>query len=209
MPGAVYTGLAIATATAGDQLYAANFAQGRIDVFDSSFQLVKQSKWSFRDSHLPKGYSPFNVQTLNGRIFVAYAKVDPKTGRNAVGRGLGFVDEYTVDGKLVDRIVSRDTLNAPWGLAIAPASWGKQAGALLVGNFGDGKINIVEAKNHGRFQHQISGQVKNAANGRTLVIPGLWALTSGTASTGGVDSIWFSAGIDDETHGLLGVLRHS
>lgn len=209
VPGAVYTGLAIATATAGDRLYAANFAQGRVDVFDSSFQLVKQSKWSFRDSHLPKGYNPFNVQTLNGRIFVAYAKVDPKTGRNAVGRGLGFVDEYTVDGKLVDRIVSRDTLNAPWGLAIAPASWGKQAGALLVGNFGDGKINIVEAKNHGRFQHTISGQVKNVANGRTLVIPGLWALTSGTATTGGVDSVWFSAGIDNEAHGLLGVLRHS
>jgi uncharacterized protein (TIGR03118 family) len=207
VPGAVYTGLAIATATAGDQLYAANFAQGRIDVFNNAFTQLTLPKWAFKDSSLPKGYNPFNVQTLNGRIFVAYAKVDPKTGRNASGRGLGFVDEYTVDGKLVDRIVSRDTLNAPWGLALAPASWGKQAGALLVGNFGDGKINVVEAKNHGRFQHKVAQQVKNSANGRTLVIPGLWALTQGTAATGGVDSIWFSAGIDNETHGLLGVLR--
>lgn len=203
VPGAVYTGLAIAS----DQLYAANFAQGRIDVFDNTFAQVALPAGAFQDRHLPKGYSPFNVQTLNGRIFVAYAKVDPATGRNASGRGLGFVDEYTVDGTLVDRIVSRDTLNAPWGLALAPASWGKQAGALLVGNFGDGKINVIEAKNHGRFQHNVAQQVKDSATGRPLVIPGLWALTAGTATTGGVDSIWFSAGIDDETHGLLGVLR--
>jgi uncharacterized protein (TIGR03118 family) len=206
-PGAVYTGLAIATATKGDQLYAADFAQGKIDVFDNAFVAVPQPAWAFKDKYLPKGYSPFNVQTLAGRIFVAYAKVDPATGRNASGRGLGFVDEYTVDGKLVDRIVSHDSLNAPWGLALAPASWGKQAGALLVGNFGDGRINIVEAKNHGRFQHKVASQVRDAATGKTLVIPGLWALTSGTASTGGTDAIWFSAGIANETHGLLGVLR--
>jgi uncharacterized protein (TIGR03118 family) len=207
VPGAVYTGLAIATAASGDQLYAANFAQGRIDVFDSAFARVTQPSWAFQDKHLPKGYSPFNVQTLAGRIFVAYAKVDAATGRSTSGRGLGFVDEYTVDGKLVDRIVSRDTLNAPWGLALAPASWGKQAGALLVGNFGDGRINVVEAKNHGRFQHQVAGQVRDAATGRKMVIPGLWALTSGTATAGGVDALWFSAGIAGETHGLLGVLR--
>lgn len=207
VPGAVYTGLAIATAAKGDQLYAANFAQGRIDVFDSAFAKVEQPVWAFRDTRLPKGYSPFNVQTLSGRVFVAYAKVDPETGRSVSGRGLGFVDEYTVDGKLVDRIVSRDTLNAPWGLALAPASWGKQAGALLVGNFGDGRINVVEAKNHGRFQHKVASQVRDAVTGRTVVIPGLWALTSGTATTGGTDAIWFSAGIDDETHGLVGVLR--
>lgn len=207
VPGAVYTGLAIATATTGPQLYAANFAQGRIDVFDSAFAKVEQPAWAFKDAHLPQGYSPFNVQTLSGRIFVAYAKVDPATGRNASGKGLGFVDEYTVDGKLVDRIVSHDSLNAPWGLALAPASWGKQAGALLVGNFGDGRINVVEQKNHGRFQHKVATQVRDAATGRTIVIPGLWALTQGTATTGGTDAIWFSAGIAGETHGLLGVLR--
>ena len=208
VPGAAYTGLAIATARNGDQLYAANFAQGRIDVFNSSFQKVAQPRWAFRDFHLPKGFNPFNVQTLNGRIFVAYAKVDPATGRNASGRGLGFVDEYTVDGKFVTRIASRDTLNAPWGLAIAPASWGKQAGSLLVGNFGDGRINVIAPKSHGRFASKISGQVKNSATGRTLVIPGLWALLQGTATTGGTDALLFSAGIDNETHGLVGVLRH-
>ncbi|GAA1567089.1 TIGR03118 family protein [Kribbella sancticallisti] len=208
VPGAVYTGLAIATASTGDQLYAANFAQGRIDVFDSTFAKVAQPWWAFRDFHLPKGYSPFNVQTLNGRIFVAYAKVDKATGRNASGRGLGFVDEFTVDGRFVDRIASRGTLNAPWGLAIAPASWGQQAGSLLVGNFGDGKINVIAPKSDGRFSDKIAGQVRDAGTGRTLVIPGLWALTQGTATTGGTDSLWFSAGIDEETHGLVGVLRH-
>jgi uncharacterized protein (TIGR03118 family) len=206
-PGAVYTGLAIATASKGDQLYAANFAQGRIDIFDNAFQPVKQPRWAFKDFFLPKGYSPFNVQTLNGHIFVAYAKVDPATGEEAAGKGLGFVDEYTVDGRFVDRIASRGSLNAPWGLAIAPASWGEQAGSLLIGNFGDGRINVVEAKSHGRFDNKIDSQVKDTG-GHTLVIPGLWALLPGTATTGGTDAVWFSAGIDDETHGLLGVLRH-
>jgi uncharacterized protein (TIGR03118 family) len=207
VPGAVYTGLAIATAKGGDQLYAANFAKGRIDVFNSMFQKTTQPWWAFRDSHLPKGYSPFNVQSLNGKIFVAYAKVDPATGDEAAGKGLGFVDEYTVDGRLVDRIASRGTLNAPWGLAIAPTSWGKLAGSLLIGNFGDGRVNVVKPKSHGGYSHTISGQLKNSS-GHTLVIPGLWALTSGTATTGGTDAVWFSAGIDDETHGLVGVLRH-
>jgi uncharacterized protein (TIGR03118 family) len=206
-PGAVYTGLAIATATKGDQLYAANFAQRRIDVFDNAFQPVKQPWWAFRDFALPKGYSPFNVQTLNNRIFVAYAKVDPKTGEELAGRGLGFVDEYSADGRFVERIASRGSLNAPWGLAIAPAAWGKDAGSLLIGNFGDGHINVVKAKNHGRFANHIDSQVKDTS-GHTLVIPGLWALLPGTATTGGTDAVWFSAGIADETHGLLGVLRH-
>jgi uncharacterized protein (TIGR03118 family) len=206
VPGAVYTGLAIATAKSGDQVYAANFAQGRIDVFNSTFQKVKQPWWAFRDLSLPKTYSPFNVQMLNGKIFVAYAKVDPATGEETVGRGLGFVDEYTVDGRFVDRIASRGSLNAPWGLAMAPASWGKDAGSLLIGNFGDGRINVVSAKSNGRFDQKISGQVKDT-HGHTLVIPGLWALLPGTATTGGTDAVWFSAGIDDETHGLLGVLR--
>jgi len=205
-PGAAYTGLAIATTGAGDRLYAANFAQGRIDVFNSTFKPVKLPWWAFRDFSLPKGYAPFNAQTLNGRIFVAYAKVDPKTGEEAAGRGLGFVDEYTVDGKLVTRVASRGTLNAPWGLALAPAAWGEPAGTLLVGNFGDGRINILRPKSHGRYD--FAGQVRNA-HGKTLVIDGLWALLQGTATTGGTDALWFSAGPDDETHGLLGVLRKS
>ena len=203
-PGAAYTGLAVAAARTGDQLYAANFAQGRIDVFDNAFNPVKLPWWAFRDRSLPKGFAPFNVQTLNGKIFVAYAKPDPKTGRSLAGRGLGFVDEYTVDGKFVSRVASRDSLNAPWGLALAPAAWGQPAGTLLVGNFGDGRINILEPKSHGRYKSD--GQVRTPA-GKTLVIDGLWALLQGTATTGGTDALWFSAGLNQETHGLIGVLR--
>jgi uncharacterized protein (TIGR03118 family) len=202
--GAVYKGLAIATTGSGDRLFAANFSQRRIDVFDSTFMPVKQPWWAFRDFHLPKGYSPFNVQTLSGHIFVAYAKLDPKTNDEIAGRGLGFVDEYTVDGKLITRVASRDGLNAPWGLALAPAAWGQPAGTLLVGNFGDGRINILQPKSHGRYTS--AGQVRDT-NGKTLKIDGLWALLQGTATTGGTDALLFSAGPDDETHGLVGVLR--
>ncbi|MFF1823781.1 TIGR03118 family protein [Kribbella sp. NPDC058245] len=199
-PGAVYTGLALA----GDKLYAANFAQHRIDVFDNTFKPVKQSWWAFRDFSLPSGYTPFNVQTLNGRIFVSYAKVDKKTGRSAAGHGLGYVDEYTVDGKFVARVASRGDLNAPWALALAPTAWGQPAGTLLIGNFGDGRINIVQPKSHGRYKSV--GQVRTPA-GKPLAIDGLWALTQGTAATGGTDALWFSAGPDNETHGLIGLLR--
>jgi uncharacterized protein (TIGR03118 family) len=201
-PGAVYTGLAISSTA--DRLYAANFAQQRIDVFDSTFAPVTLSSSAFRDSSLPSGYSPFNVQTLDGRIFVAYAKVDPATGEEEAGIGRGFVDEFTADGTLVARIASRGTLNAPWGLALAPAAWGEPTGTLLVGNFGDGHINVYQPKSNGKYQ--FAGQVRDA-NGGTLVIDGLWALLQGTATTGGTDSLWFSAGPDDETHGLIGVLR--
>jgi len=206
VPGAVYTGLALATASTGPQLYAANFAQGRVDVFDSTFTLQAASSKKFRDRDLPRGFSPFGIATLNGNVFVAYAKVDPATGRNAVGRGLGFVDEFTPDGRLVGRVASRHTLNAPWGMEIAPPGWGELAGDLLIGNFGDGRVNVIEAEHHGRFDGDFEGQLRDGS-GRTLVIPGLWTLLRGTATTGGTDSVWFSAGIDNERHGLIGVLR--
>ncbi|MDQ1691894.1 MAG: hypothetical protein QOD87_2002 [Pseudonocardiales bacterium] len=207
VPGAAYTGLALAVASSGPQLYAANFAQGTVDVFDSTFTLQSHTGAAFHDRKLPKGYAPFGIATLNGNIFVAYAKVDPVTHRNAVGRGLGFVDEFTPEGRLISRVAARQSLNAPWGLEIAPPSWGELAGDLLVGNFGDGRINVIEHDRHGRFGDEIEGQLRNSSTGKTLVIPGLWALLRGTASTGGADSVWFSAGIDNEQHGLIGVLR--
>jgi uncharacterized protein (TIGR03118 family) len=197
--GASYTGLAIATATAGDELYAANFGQGRIDVFDSTFARVRTSPFAFRDFFLPRGYAPFNVQALNGDIFVAYAKADPKTGRAADGVGLGIVDEFTVDGRFVARVASHQSLDAPWGLAIAPSSWGKLAGSLLVGNFGNGRINVVS---HGRVVSQLRD-----TTGKVISIERLWSLTPGTAGTGGTDALWFSSGLGNETHGLLGLLR--
>jgi uncharacterized protein (TIGR03118 family) len=204
--GASYTGLAIATATAGDQLYAANFGQGRIDVFSSTFAPVKTSFFAFRDFFVPPSFHPFNVQALGGNIFVAYAQVDPKTGRNAVGQGLGIVDEFTPDGQFVSRVATGQSLNAPWGMAVAPASFGALAGSLLIGNFGDGRINVVSPNPGGGFRHFIIDQVRDTT-GAPLTIHGLWALTPGTASTGGADAIWFTAGPGGEKHGLLGLLR--
>jgi uncharacterized protein (TIGR03118 family) len=207
VPGAAYTGLALATASTGDRLYGANFGQGRIDVFDSSFKPVTMPSWAFRDRDLPNGFAPFGVQRLGSDVFVTYAKPDPATGKAAAGKGLGFIDEYTPDGRLVTRVVTRQRLNAPWGLAIAPSTWGDLAGSLLVGDFGDGRINVIPKRGDGRFGGHIEGQVTDGSTGTPLSIPGLWALVPGTAATGGTDAIWFSAGIDNEQHGLIGVLR--
>jgi len=206
VPGAGYTGLAIATTKQGDRLFAADFAKGTVDVFNSAYHQVKTAPWQFRDARLPRGYMPFNTQALNGNIFVTYDKADPATGREAVGPGLGIVDEFSTDGHLISRIASGGALNAPWGLAIAPNSWGSAAGSLLVGNFGDGRINIL-AKEGSHFAHHVTGQVRNASTGKPFAEPGLWGLLPGTAATGGTDALWFTAGINHEQDGLLGVLR--
>ncbi|HJP75295.1 MAG TPA: TIGR03118 family protein [Pseudonocardiaceae bacterium] len=209
-PGAAYTGLALATDKAGgQQLYAANFGQSRVDVFSSTFQPVAEPSWAFRDAFVPKKFAPFNTQTINGNVFVTYAEPNPATGREVVGKGLGIVDEFTPDGRLVARIATGGALNAPWGVAIAPSSWGKLAGSLLIGNFGDGRVNVLAPLGYGRFTPFAVGQLRDSTTGKPFAEPGLWALLPGTAATGGTDSIFFSAGIDGETHGLIGVLRKS
>ena len=206
VPGASYTGLALASTSHGDELFAANFGQGKVDVFDSTFKQVKTAPWQFRDSRLPRGFKPFNTQALNGNVFVTFDKADPSTGREAVGNGLGVVDEFSTDGRLIARIASGGALNAPWGLAIAPASWGSAAGSLFIGNFGDGRINILAE--HGRhFDNHITGQVVDKSTGKPFAEPGLWGLLPGTATTGGTNALWFTSGINHEQDGLLGVLR--
>ncbi|HEY1664874.1 MAG TPA: TIGR03118 family protein [Trebonia sp.] len=117
VPGASYTGLALASSSHGDELFAANFGQGKVDVFDSTFKQVKTAPWQFRDPRLPRGFKPFNTQALNGNIFVTFDQADRSTGREAVGKGLGVVDEFSTDGRLIARIASGGALNAPWGLA--------------------------------------------------------------------------------------------
>jgi uncharacterized protein (TIGR03118 family) len=209
IPGASFSGLAIATARTGDQIYAANFAQGKITVFDTNFKEVATKHGQFQDRLLPKGFVPFNVQALSGHLFVAYAKLDPSTHQLVETKGAGLVDEYTNDGALVDRIVTGQTLNAPWGLAIAPEGWGKLTGSLLVGNFGDGKINVVPPRRHGGFSPYVVSQLRDNTTGKVLSIERLWSLQVGTATTGGTDSIWFTAGINAEQDGLLGVLRRN
>jgi uncharacterized protein (TIGR03118 family) len=197
--GAVYKGLALWTNPFGTFLLAADFANGRIDVFDGSFNRLTLPAGAFHDPRLPKGYAPFNVLTVEDKVFVAYAKQQPGSDDEQAGPGLGIVDEYSNVGLTARRVASHGTLNAPWGLAIAPASFGRFAGALLVGNFGDGRIGAYRG-------HQFLGLLRDD-QGVPLAIDGLWALLPGTANTGGVDSLWFSAGPDDEQHGLVGLIR--
>lgn len=198
VPGAVFKSLALAHTQFGAFLLAADFHNGQVDVFDSSFHLVTLPGSSFRDRHLPRQYAPFDILVNGDSVIVTYAKQSAGGTDEEHGPGLGVVDEYTNFGLSVHRIASHGTLNAPWGLAIAPAGFGDLAGSLLVGNFGDGRINVFTG---GHF----AGQLRDTQN-RRITIDGLWALLPGTASTGGVGTMWFSAGPDDESHGLVGQL---
>jgi uncharacterized protein (TIGR03118 family) len=197
--GAVYKGLALMHFGSTAVLLATNFHTGQIDVFDAQFKLQPQDSKFFVDPKLPKGYAPFGIATAPGGrgVYITYAKTQPGSDDEQAGPGLGFVDFFDgFHGKPV-RIASHGTLNAPWGLAIAPAAWGKLAGALLVGNFGDGRIGAYRDGKFLGLLHEGKGIVK---------IDGLWALLPGTAASGGTDAVWFSAGPNDEADGLVGKL---
>lgn len=199
-PKAVYKGLAMVPGTYGSRLLAANFHAGRIDVFSSSFQPLA-ANGMFRDPHLPHGYGPFNIALVHGRVYVSYAKQDAMRHDDVAGHGHGFIDVFTASGTFVHRLVSRGVLNSPWGMVIAPKTFGKFAGKLLVGNFGDGRIHAFNA-----HTGALLGALQRA-NGHPVVIDGLWGLERGDSVAGGANTIWFSAGPNDEAHGLLGTLR--
>ncbi len=195
--GAVYKGLAIAPTDDGPMLYATNFRHGTVDMFDKNFNQVG----SFTDRNLPAGYAPFNVQELNGKLFVTFALQDDMKHDDVAGPGNGFVDEFDLSGHLMDRVASGGPLNSPWGLAIAPDSFGKFAGDLLVGNFGDGTINAFDP-----HDDKFLGKLTDAS-GNPLAIPDLWELIPGNGgSAGDPNKIYFTAGLQDEAHGLFGSL---
>jgi uncharacterized protein (TIGR03118 family) len=197
---AIYKGLAIATTSAGTFLYGADFHRGRIDVFDQGFDRV-HLPGRFQDRKLPRGYAPFNVQELGGRLYVAYAKQDADREDEVAGPGRGFVDVYSTSGHLLHRLIRRGQLNAPWGLVLAPAGFGRFSGDLLVGNFGDGRINAYDPRTgafRGRLRHE---------DGSPIEIEGLWALRFGNGVTGDPTTLLFTAGIDDEAHGLFGAIQ--
>jgi uncharacterized protein (TIGR03118 family) len=197
---AVYKGAAIGNVSGHDYLYAANFKTGGIDAYKGDVNAPVLSG-SFTDSTLPSGYAPFNIQNLNGSLYVSYALQDADKKDEVAGLGKGYVDQYSLSGDLMGRIASRGTLNAPWGMAIAPSSFGAMAGDLLVGNFGDGHINIYDPTSHAFL-----GQVLDA-NNQPVVIDGLWAISPGNDGSGGSSHLlYFTAGPNDEAHGLFGVL---
>ena len=198
--GAVYKGLA----TADDRLYATDFHNGRVDVFDASFNLINTSG-GFHDGTIPKGFAPFGIQALGGNIFVTYAKQDAKAHDDVPVPGQAYVDEFTPDGQLVAHVINSGKknapLNAPWGLALAPADFGAFGGDLLVGNFGNGRVSAYTQRGD-RWVYK--GQLRTA-DGQPIAIDGLWALAFGNGSAAGpTNTLYFAAGPAAEQHGLFG-----
>jgi len=194
--GAVYKGLALGESNGASQLYAANFHSGMVDVFNSSYSTVG----SFTDPSIPAGYAPFNVANINGLLYVTFAKQMGPTNHDEVdGPGLGYLDTFNMDGTNPHRLVSQAHLNAPWGMVVAPSTFGQYGNDLLVGNFGDGTINVYNPTS-GAYLGTL-----DTAVGTPLAIPGLWALIFGNGGQGGnTGTLYFSAGPDNEAHGLFG-----
>lgn len=187
--GASYTGMAIdPTAT---HIYTADFANKEVAIYDGTFA----ETGTFTDNTLPKSFSPFNVAVLNGKVYVAFAK-RAKSGASKAGKGLGYVDVFDLNGNLQQHLISNGALNAPWGMTIAPAGFGGLDGKLLVGNFGDGRINVYDADTGA------SAGALRGTNGKPLKIDGLWTVDGGPSN-----SVSFTAGPENETHGLYGLLQ--
>jgi uncharacterized protein (TIGR03118 family) len=187
--GSVYKGLAYDPAS--NHIFAADFANNRVEIFDNTFTLIKM----FTDKNLPKHYAPFDVAVFNGMLYVAFAERQKHGDDEVDGVGLGYVDIFTTKGKFVKTLIANGPLNAPWGMVIAPSTFGTFAGDLLVGNFGDGHINAFDAST-GTLLGTLS-----ASKTKQIVIDGLWALDDT-----GNGSITFSAGPNHESHGLVGLI---
>jgi uncharacterized protein (TIGR03118 family) len=187
--GSVYKGLAYDPAS--NHIFAADFTNNKVEVLDNTFTVIK----SFTDKNLPKHYAPFNVAVINGMLYVSFAKREKGGIDNVNGKGLGYIDIFTTKGKLVKTLVANGPLNAPWGMVLAPSTFGALAGALLVGNFGDGRINAFDP-NSGVLLETL-----HASKHKEVSIDGLWALFDS-----GNGAITFTAGPDGEAHGLLGLI---
>ena len=198
--GAIYKGLA----TTADRLYASDFHNGRVDVFDAAFQPVTTSG-GFKDATIPKGFAPFGIQAIGGNVFVSYAKQDAAKKDDVAVPGQAYVDEFTADGQLVARVVNSGKknapLNAPWGIAMAPADFSVFGGDLLVGNFGNGRISAYTQRG---AKWVYKGQLR-LADGTPIAIDGLWAIAFGNGSAAGpANSLYFDSGPGQEQHGLYG-----
>jgi uncharacterized protein (TIGR03118 family) len=203
---AAYTDIAVVKNNTGTFLLAANFLAGTVDVFDSTFKSAKLAG-SFSDPQLPAGYAPFGIHTIGNNVYVTYAQPNAQ-GRENVGAGLGVVDQFDLNGNLLTEAIVGGNLNAPWGMALAPAGFGTLGGDLLVGNFGDGVINAYDP-----VSFALKGQVTDGT-GAPIANPGLWEIvfgagttTTGTAATAGdPNTLYFAAGINGEKGGLFGAI---
>jgi uncharacterized protein (TIGR03118 family) len=196
--GAIYKGLAFAANGIGHFIYATDFHNNRIDIFDANFQQVS-STGRFVDPKMPRGYAPFGIQNILGNLYVTYAKQDGDAEDDVAGAGFGLVDVFNADGGLIQRFASAGHLNAPWGVALAPADFGRFSNALLIGNFGDGRINAFDLAS-GNFLGAL-----RAPGGKPLSLDGLWGIQFGNGLLNQpVNTLFFAAGVGDEEHGLYG-----
>jgi uncharacterized protein (TIGR03118 family) len=202
---AVFKGLAIGTVGASQFLYATDFHNRRSDVFGSAAPFAAQT-WAgaFHDPELPHGYAPFGIQNLNGMLFVTYARTQSGSDDERAGHGLGVVDAFATDGSFLGRVAQHGQLNAPWGLAWAPAGFGRFSGDLIVGNFGDGKLHAYRWDGH---HWRPDGELKGS-NHKSIVIDGLWAIEFGGGNTtnGPATSLFYTAGPNDEADGAFGTI---
>jgi uncharacterized protein (TIGR03118 family) len=201
----IYKGLALASSGGSNYLYATDFHNGKIDVFDANFRQVTLAG-SFLDPGIPVGYAPFGIESFGTNLFVTYAKQDANKEDDVSGLGNGFVDVFDTSGNLVKRFASNGQLNSPWGMAMAPATFGEFGGDLLIGNFGDGRINAFDPVN-GVFLGTLA-----TTNGVPVSIEGLWGVKFGNGGKGGnVNTLYFTAGISGggaiEDHGLFGSIE--
>jgi uncharacterized protein (TIGR03118 family) len=197
--GAVYKGLALGDNAGNLYLYAANFHNGTIDVFPGTGAPALPG--NFTDPNLPSGYAPFNVQNLGGNLYVTYALQNGTQHDDVPGPGNGYVNIFDLNGNLLRRLISQGALNSPWGLALAPAQFGTFSNALLVANFGDGRINAFDPSSG-----TLLGTLKDG-KGNPLVIDGLWGLIFGNGGNGGdTNRLYFTAGPGGKQHGLFGSL---
>src|SRR5262249_28074603 len=202
VPDAIFKGITLAITDTGNFLYATDFHNNRIDVFDKDFNLVDEPAGAFQDPNLPQHYAPFGIQNTNGKLFVTYALQNMDAEDDVHGLGHGFVDVYDTDGNLLQRFASRGSLNSPWGIALAPSDFGQFSNDLLIGNFGNGLISAFDP-NTGAFQGFLQ-----KSNGALLAISGLWGIAFGNGTNAGAtNQLLFAAGPKDESHGLFGFIQ--
>jgi len=200
--GAIFKGVALSEGR-DRRLYATDFHNGVVRVYDSQLKIVKDlAKNPFVDPKLPAGYAPFGIHTIDGHLFVTFAEQDADKKDDVHGGGKGYVSEFKADGSFVDRVASKGSLNAPWAVLPASDGFGKFHGALLISNFGDGTIHAYDRKSHKEL-----GALSDK-NGAPLAIDGLWGLAFGDDKQAGrADTLYFTAGPNDESHGVFGKIE--
>jgi uncharacterized protein (TIGR03118 family) len=200
--GAVYKGIALAGNGFENYIYATDFHNGNVDVFDGAFKPVVRRIAMFEDPTMPSDYHPFGIQNIQGDIYVTFAKKGPDSDDELHGSGFGYVSMFSPNGNFIRRVASQGPLNAPWGMALAPGNFGTYSNTLLIGNFGDGYISAFDARTN-EFMDQLLDP-----NGNELIVEGLWGMQFGNGiQSQPTNVLYFAAGPNDENDGMYGSIQ--